>query len=55
MKALARIPGLGQVRASRLLELFGSIHQIRTRRIEDLTRVDGIGTELAHRVLEYLE
>ena len=55
MKALARIPGLGQAKASSLLELFGSIHQIRTRRIRDLTQVEGIGTKLAERILGYLE
>ena len=55
MKALARIPGLGQAKASSLLELFGSIHQIRTRRIRDLPQVEGIGTKLAERILGYLE
>jgi DNA excision repair protein ERCC-4 len=54
-KALSRIPGLGRIKASRLLGHFGSIHRIKSCRVEDLSEVEGIGPDLARKVLDSLK
>lgn len=51
---LGEIPGIGPRRQQALLRHFGSVRAIREARPEEITRVPGFSTVLAHRVLEYL-
>ena len=49
------VPGLGVAKATALLDEFGSVDAIRAASVEDLTRVPGIGSSTARRVLERLK
>ena len=44
---LQSLPGVGPTRAARLLDHFGSVHQVLNARLEDLKAVDGIGNGTA--------
>jgi excinuclease ABC subunit C len=48
---LETIPGVGRVRAQRLLRHFGSLRQIRDASPEQLQEVPGLGAELAERII----
>jgi len=52
--ALDRIPGIGPARKKALIKRFGSVHNIREARVEELTAVEGITPGLAQRILESL-
>jgi excinuclease ABC subunit C len=52
--ALDRIHGIGPARKKALIRKFGSIHNIREARVEELTAVEGITPGLAQRILESL-
>lgn len=49
------VPGVGPKRKKALLKEFGSVKQLRSASIEELTRVPGINREIAERILEHLE
>jgi len=51
---LTAIPGIGEEKARRLLEKFGSIHRIVNATIPELMRVDGIGEKQAKRIYEFV-
>ncbi len=51
---LAAIPGIGEEKARRLLEKFGSIHRIVNATIPELMRVEGIGEKQAKRIYEFV-
>jgi excinuclease ABC subunit C len=52
---LEEIPGVGPGRQKALLNHFGSVTAIRKASMEDISRLPGIGTELALRILTYLK
>ena len=49
------IPGIGQERARRLLNHFGSLRRLTASSLDDLRRVPGLGPRLAQRVHERLK
>ncbi|MBT8396203.1 MAG: excinuclease ABC subunit C, partial [Gemmatimonadetes bacterium] len=51
---LEEIPGVGSSRQKALLTEFGSVAAIRKASVQDITRLPGIGPELAVRILTYL-
>jgi len=51
---LDRIPGVGPVRKEKLLRSIGSLKKISHATIEQLSEIDGIGTELAEQIHTYL-
>lgn len=52
---LAEIEGVGKKKQLALLERFGSIDKIMHADVEELTKAEGIGEELAKRIKEYFE
>ena len=48
--ALNMVPGIGSLRMRRLVDAFGSLQALWEAPREALSRVDGIGPELAHRL-----
>ena len=52
--ALDRVTGIGPVRKKALIRRFGSVHNIRQARVDELTAVEGITPGLAQRILESL-
>ena len=53
---LMRVPGIGNAKASALLERFGSLAAIRHASVEEIeAQVPGIGITLAERVKEHLK
>lgn len=53
--ALEDIPGIGKIRAARLLSQVGSMERIASLDPEDLSRVDGIGEKRARMILMHLK
>lgn len=51
---LDRIPGVGPVRKEKLLKSIGSLKKISHATVEQLSEIDGIGTELAEQIHTYL-
>ena len=51
---LTAIPGIGEEKARRLLEKFGSVHRVVNATIPELMRVDGIGEKQAKRIYEFV-
>ena len=47
---LQGLPGVGPTRAQRLLAAFGSVEDVMTAPVEDLTEVEGIGSKTAQSV-----
>jgi ERCC4-type nuclease len=47
---LQSLPGVGPSRAARLLERFGSVQNVLNAGLEDLTAVDGVGTNIARNI-----
>jgi DNA excision repair protein ERCC-4 len=47
---LQGLPGVGNERAARLLDVFGSVEAVVTATIEQLQSVDGIGKHIAERI-----
>jgi len=52
---LDEIPGIGESRRNALLEAFTNLDQIRRASVEEISKVPGFGTELAHRIKEYFD
>jgi excinuclease ABC subunit C len=52
--ALDRVPGIGPARKKALIRRFGSVHNVKEARIDELTTVEGITPALAQRILESL-
>ena len=50
---LDQVPGIGEERKKRLLRHFGSLKQIRLAAADELSRVEGIGPDLARQIHEY--
>jgi len=51
---LEKIDGVGTVRAKELMKRFKSVQNIKNASVKDIASVSGISTELAERILEYL-
>ncbi len=51
---LTKVPGVGPVLEVRLIEHFGSYKNVRNASVEDLCRVEGVGKELAKKMVEFL-
>lgn len=51
---LDAIAGLGREKKKRLLSRFGSVAGVRAASVEELAQVDGVGPELARRILDAL-
>lgn len=49
------IPGLGPKRRETLIQAFGSIHQIRSATLEELSNVSGIGPNFARQIYDHLQ
>jgi excinuclease ABC subunit C len=52
--ALDSIPGIGPKRKRALMRRFGSVRGIKEAPVEELAATNGMNTDLAHRVKEYL-
>jgi excinuclease ABC subunit C len=52
LSTLERVPGIGEVRARKLLQTFGSMEAIGRQRVEDVASAIGVRTDLAQQVLE---
>jgi len=52
---LDRIPGIGAKRRRALLTFFGDVKRIRSASVRDLRHVEGIGGEMADRILKFLD
>ncbi|MDX2082559.1 MAG: excinuclease ABC subunit UvrC [Rickettsiales bacterium] len=50
---LDEISGIGKARKKALLNYFGSLEKIKSATVEDLTRIDGISTELAQKIQDF--
>lgn len=51
---LQAIPGVGEERARRLAERFGSVERLVRASVAEIASVEGVGTQLARRIKEYL-
>lgn len=51
--ALDQIEGLGPMRRKNLLRAFGGVRQVARAGVRDLTRIDGINTDLAQRIYDH--
>jgi excinuclease ABC subunit C len=52
---LARIPGVGPTTVKNLLRHFGSVQKVKAATTEDLTKVAGVGEQLAATIAAYLQ
>jgi len=52
LSSLESVSGIGEVRARRLLQTFGSMDEIGRQRIEDVASAIGVSAEVARRVVE---
>ena len=52
---LDNVPGIGQTRKKALLTFFGDIQKVKTASIEMLENVDGIGSQTARMIFEYMK
>jgi len=50
---LTAIPGIGEKKAEKLLEYFGSIHRIANASVSELKRVNGIGEKKAREIYRF--
>ena len=54
MNLLGTIKGVSEMKAQMLIDEFGSLMEIGEAEIEELTKLDGIGTTIANRIIDVL-
>jgi DNA excision repair protein ERCC-4 len=55
LRLLQGLPGIGPMRASQLLETFGTVERVMTASLEELEQVEGIGSKTATAIREVLQ
>lgn len=52
---LSKIDGIGEAKAKRLLQSFGSLKAVKQASVDELTKVSGISQEVAEKIIKFFE